>query len=372
MRTINTEYYGDDTRWFVGVVKDINDPAKLGRVRVRIFGIHTHVTDLIADTELPWANVVMPVTHGGTSQQTPPTGIDIGAQVFGVFMDGGHSQVPLVLGSIPHSGAFRVKYDGPSDPYALPVSSKSSLQYKVGDRITPDLISKLENAGVRSTGQNLALDQVEVLNNTTAGSGRINLSLIGSSRAEQIYNYLKEYFQTRGHKTPGFVAAAFVGNFMHEAGRDLNPTEPEKDPTVKGSRGGYGIAQWTGRLRRVPLEDYAAKNNAFVGNLSLQLSFVAYELEGSMSYVYNYLKNDHTIEAATETVFGNYENPEVSVNFKDENAEVKSNWPRYMRAGGIRQFLKTKSRQSGIMTAYSLEYEERLADAKAVYKEFGG
>ena len=371
MRTINTEYYGDDTRWFIGVVKAINDPARLGRVRVRVFGIHTHLTDLIADTELPWANVVIPVTHGGTSQQTPPTGIEIGAQVFGVFMDGEHSQVPLVVGSIPHNGAFRVKYDGPADPFALPISSNSTLQYNVGDTITPDLISKLEATGVRPNGQTLDLEQTNALNNTTAGSGKIILSLIGSSRAEQIYNYLKEYLQTRGHKTPGFIAAAFVGNFMHEAGRDLNPTTPEKDPTVKGSRGGYGIAQWTGNLRRIPLENYAAVNNAFVGNLSLQLSFVAHELEGSMSYVYNYLTNDHTIEAATETIFGNYENPQVSVNFKNENAEVK-NWGRYMRAGGIRQFLKTKSRQSGIMTAYNLEYEERLQDAKAVYKEFGG
>ena len=31
MRTINTEYYGDDTRWFIGVIRSIDDPDRLGR-----------------------------------------------------------------------------------------------------------------------------------------------------------------------------------------------------------------------------------------------------------------------------------------------------------------------------------------------------
>jgi len=374
MRTINTEFYGDDTRWFVGVVKAINDPDLLGRVRVRIFGVHTERTDLIADTDLPWANVVMPVTHGGTSGQTPATGIQVGAQVFGVFMDGGHSQVPLVLGSIPHNGAFRVKYDGPSDPNVQPVNSASSLQHKVGDQITSRMSAALEDVGARPTGQTLDAAQAAALNGATAGSGNINIDLIGESRAEQIFNFLREYFQSRGHRTPGLVAAAFVGNFMHEAGPKLEPNTNEDQPAVTGSRGGYGLAQWTGRARRIPLEEYAARHNAYVGNLALQLSFIVWELENTdpgMKFVYNWLQSNQTIEAATETVFAWYENPQVSVDFKKDNAEAKK-WVSYMLAGGIRSFLKRRSRQSRSMVAYSLEYNERLADAKAVYKAFGG
>ena len=371
MRTINTEFYGDDTRWFVGVVKDINDPDKLGRVRVRVFGIHTPRTDLIADTDLPWANVVLPVTQGGTTSKTQPTGIDIGAQVFGMFMDGGHSQVPLVLGSIPHNGALRVKYDGPPDPNVQSVPSSNMYTYTAGDLITNSISQKLEDAGVAPVGQTLSQEQANALNGVTAGSGDISIDLIGQSRHEQIFNYLKEFFQKKGHRNPGFVAAAFVGNFMHEAGRNLEPNTNEDQPSVSGSRGGYGLAQWTGKGRRVPLEKYAADHNAYVGSLALQLSYVTWELENTMSFVYTYLKSDQTIQAATETIFAWYENPQVSVDFKKQNAEVKK-WTGYMRAGGIRTFIKKTSRQSTILTAYQLEYQERLSDAKAIHNEFGG
>ena len=372
MRAINKEFYGDDIRWFVGVIKDINDPEKLGRVRVRVFGIHTHRTDLIQDTDLPWANVILPVTQGGISERTMPTGIRIGAQVFGMFMDGEQSQVPLVLGSIPHNGSKRVPYDGPNDPHIQTTPAIQTYQYAPGDEISSTMASKLEQAGVRPNGQVLTSEQADALNGVYSGSGDVEMSLVGESRAEQIFNFLKEVFQQKGHSNPGIVAAAFVGNFMHEAGRNLDPNINEGKPLVAGSRGGYGLAQWTAS-RRVDLEKYAAKKNAGVGNIPIQLSFAEWELSNSSSHLYvaNYLMNDHTIEAATETVFSWYENPQVSVDFKRENAEAKS-WGSYMRGGGIRAFLKRNSRQSSATRAYNLEYSGRLADAKAVFKAVGG
>lgn len=371
MRTINTEYYGDDTRWFIGVIRSIDDPDRLGRVRVRIFGIHNNRTDLIRDTDLPWANVVLPVTDGGTSQVTQPTGIQVGAQVFGIFMDGQHSQTPLVIGSIPHNPAYRVAYDGPEDTYVPTTQSSESYQYLVGDQISQAMRLKLEEAGARPNGQFLDQDQANELNGVTAGSGDINIELVGSGRKEQIFNYLKGYFQKRGHNNPGFIAAAFVGNFMHEAGPRLEPNTNEDQPAVSGSRGGYGLAQWTGKRRRVPLEEYALKHNAYVGNLALQLSFVTHELEGSMSFVFSYLKDDQTLESATETVFSQYENPQTSVDFMRERAEV-SNYRAYIRAGGIKTYEKRRSGQSLALKAYKQEYFQRLADSKAVYTEFSG
>ena len=35
------KYYGDETRWFLGTVVNVNDPLELGRVLVRIYGIHS-------------------------------------------------------------------------------------------------------------------------------------------------------------------------------------------------------------------------------------------------------------------------------------------------------------------------------------------
>lgn len=38
---LNKDYYGSSTKWFIGVVKDVTDPAGANRVRVRIKGIHS-------------------------------------------------------------------------------------------------------------------------------------------------------------------------------------------------------------------------------------------------------------------------------------------------------------------------------------------
>jgi len=98
------DFYGDQTRWFMGEVVDINDPKQLARIKVRIYGIHDD-TDLIKDDDLPWAQVVTPITEGGTNELGNPLGIQVNALVFGIFLDGGDSQLPLIFGSLP-------KYEG--------------------------------------------------------------------------------------------------------------------------------------------------------------------------------------------------------------------------------------------------------------------
>jgi hypothetical protein len=358
MRTINTEFYGDDSRWFIGEVKGINDPARLGRVRVRVFGLHTTNTSKIALTDLPWANVVIPVTQGGVAQVTQPTGIQIGARVFGVFLDGGHSQVPLILGSIPSNSSFRIDYDGPPDNFVVPVSGSTPSQQYDTDPDSND---------PRGTDQR-------------GGSGNASTNLIGQGRQEQAFNFLKQYFQQRGHNNPGYIAAAFVGNFINESGAGL---PPNAGPDYKGVKGNntrwgqersFGIAQWNLSAGRMgDLEVFVARPDVGTNwaNFTSQLRFVTWELENTHSYVYTWLQEDQTIEAATETVMAWYENPAVSVNFKTAHAEAKS-WRKYQRAGGIQAFLRRNSRQGTAISAYSLEFRERVGDAKAVYNTYGG
>ena len=65
MIPVSKKFYGDQTRWFVGRVININDPLEMGRVKVRIVGVHDNAE--IADGDLPWAQVVVPVTEVSTS-----------------------------------------------------------------------------------------------------------------------------------------------------------------------------------------------------------------------------------------------------------------------------------------------------------------
>ena len=94
------DYYGDQMRWFVGTVVDLNDPLKIGRVRVRALGVY----DEIADKDLPWAQVVVPINQGAHEGNGQYLGLLKGSQVFGMFLDGKNSQLPMVIGTIPKEG----------------------------------------------------------------------------------------------------------------------------------------------------------------------------------------------------------------------------------------------------------------------------
>lgn len=77
---------------------------------------------------------------------------------------------------------------------------------------------------------------------------------------------------------PEHVADGFVMNFQSESG--LNPGINEANPLVEGSRGGFGLAQWTGP-RRKQLEAYAAQRGTPVSDTDTQLDFLMQELQGS-------------------------------------------------------------------------------------------
>ena len=88
--------------WFVGVVEDRQDPQKVGRVRVRCLGHHTSNKEKLPTGDLPWSQVVLPITSSGISGLgQAPLGLVEGSWVFGYFRDGEEAQEPLILGSLP-------------------------------------------------------------------------------------------------------------------------------------------------------------------------------------------------------------------------------------------------------------------------------
>jgi len=91
--------------FFFGIVEDNNDPEKLGRVKVRVFGIHEESKQQddwrgIPTQDLPWATVIMPSTNGIAGVGRSPTGILNGTQVVVYFRDE-NFQVPMVFGTVP-------------------------------------------------------------------------------------------------------------------------------------------------------------------------------------------------------------------------------------------------------------------------------
>ena len=105
---------------FYGVVEDRMDPLKTGRVRVRCLGFHTKDKVLLPTADLPWAQVLLPITSSGISGVgTTPLGLVEGSWVVGYFRDGEDAQEPIVLGSLPGKpkvGASPNADDGFFDP----------------------------------------------------------------------------------------------------------------------------------------------------------------------------------------------------------------------------------------------------------------
>ena len=88
--------------WFNGVVEDRNDPQKLGRLRVRCVGIHTDNKDELPTADLPWSQLIHPITSSGISGLGHSPGFIVeGTWVFGYFRDGYAMQEPMVIGTLP-------------------------------------------------------------------------------------------------------------------------------------------------------------------------------------------------------------------------------------------------------------------------------
>ena len=84
---------------YYGVVESRADPKQLGRVRVRILGIHTEDKVLLPTADLPWATVL---SHDGSNSGlgTTPSFFVEGTWVLIGFFDKDR-QEPFILGGLP-------------------------------------------------------------------------------------------------------------------------------------------------------------------------------------------------------------------------------------------------------------------------------
>ena len=111
----NQDFLGESFVWWVGQIADDSywrDNINSGkfkdkqsvrgwgyRYKVRIIGLHDWGEDSIPSENLPWANIMYPVTAGGYQQnsgQTPM--IRQGNIVFGFFLDGSEQEQPVIMG----------------------------------------------------------------------------------------------------------------------------------------------------------------------------------------------------------------------------------------------------------------------------------
>jgi|TARA_R110000822_G_scaffold35982_2_gene101298 hypothetical protein len=259
------DFYGDTMRWFIGIVEDNLDPLKLGRVRVRIQGLHSESLSDIPLKDLPWAQVILPTTEGGISGIGKMPRVQPGAMVVGFFTDGLNSQNPLVIGSIPTLESEMTKLNKPPG-------------YDDGffDNFGPD-----EYLG---------------------GEAKL-LDIPGGSNPEKAYYYfLTQQFTSE-------QSAGIVGNLMVESTQSMDTSAVNKGDGSDGSDS-IGIAQWNSD-RADNLRKFAIDNGLVLSNLDTQLQFIMWELKNTHKYVHTQMLTTKTIKDAAWVWERKYEVPQL-------------------------------------------------------------
>ena len=262
------DYYGDNNRWFIGTVISINDPKKLGRVKVRIHGIHPNDVNAVSEADLPFAQVLVPTTEGGSSGIGTVVGLKPGAQVFGIFLDGTNSQLPMIMGSISKVEGANVEED---------------------DLIGETNIEKAFNFFISKRGGEYTPEQA--------------CGMIG--------NFLKESINS---PIPG----------------DINPTALNKTEGSRGiaqwnPQFEAGTTNRKPENRLTNLENFAAERGEDPFTLRPQLEFVKFELETVTWVGGAKLRKTKTVKDATNIFRQYYERPAVSEQDKKDRIAFAEN-----------------------------------------------
>jgi hypothetical protein len=276
--TTAVQFYGDQTRWFIARVININDPLEMGRVRIRIIGLHDN--NEIREGDLPWAQVVVPVTEGMSSGIGTNVGIKEQSQVFGIFLDGAHSQLPLVVGSISKYEQNVIdKYD---DLYQQEQNTKSNPTAGIDKNIRPPEVVDSE-------------------------------FLFGDTNIEKAYNFL---ITKEGGNLSPIAASGILGNFCVESGANQNNGDINPLAQAPGE-GSFGIAQWNpseGAGNRFgQLRNFAGKLNLTYTSLYAQLLWTRQELITQPYLGLSELKAATTVSDATKIFMKKYERPAYEV-----------------------------------------------------------
>lgn len=102
--------------FYIGFVEDRNDPLMLGRVRVRVVGLHTHDKAILPTADLPWAYKIQPTTSGAMNGiGHAPVGVVEGTCVVVQYVDP-EKQQPFIAGTI---GGIPTKNQTILDSYEL-------------------------------------------------------------------------------------------------------------------------------------------------------------------------------------------------------------------------------------------------------------
>lgn len=235
------------SNFFYGVCEDRKDPLKLGRVRVRIFGIHSELK-VPAETEgsptdwLLWCYPMQPITSAAISGiGTTPLGLVEGTNVVGFFRDN-MCQDGVIMGSL---GGIPTKPANPNSGFNDP-NGKYPLKEYINEPDTNRLARNDE--GKLHPVVEKKRDSLETINIPFGGEIE---EPVTPYDAEYPYNHVRqtesghivEYDDTPSkerihvyHRSGSFVEVHPDGTEVHKiVGDDFEISLKDKNVLVKGN-----------------------------------------------------------------------------------------------------------------------------------------
>lgn len=202
---------------YQGVIEDVDDPLKLGRVRVRVFGLHTDDKALIPTESLPWATVAIPATSASISGiGFSPTGLLPGSWVILYFQDP-DEQYPIVLASI---------HGIPKDPLGQ-VAADEEVEFSDAEAPTNENVLKDSSGAPVTDGSGEPIKTTPSDDPTRAEKRKVVRENLGSVSGKYesngdpgTINSYKSSADRGGASYGAYQLASFIG-------ADGNPTRPD-------------------------------------------------------------------------------------------------------------------------------------------------
>jgi hypothetical protein len=231
-------FYGDNAKFWVGVVKDIIDET---HVTVRIFGIHPIEESELDSSDLPLATVLYPTTGPQTGSGTLSHNLEPDTWVMGVSLDDTYMN-PIILAVVQGSD-YSMSYDN----------------YYSGNEFYGDYGGNYD--GEFGTG-NPTVDTSQTSN------------IPGGSNIEKAYNFVYSKLVAEGvSHDPHLHTSALIGVLRVET--------TNIDPAVVGGFKGraWGICQWLNPRRATLFRKHGRTKS-----LEVQLNFMWWEMDNEEAW----------------------------------------------------------------------------------------
>lgn len=272
-------FYGDNVRWFIGTVLNVyDDPRQEGRVQIMIHGIHSDDETDIPSGDYPWAQVLLPTTEGGSSGIGQGPGLLESAKVFGIFLDGKESQMPLVLGSLVHTGFITAGGVRDASLKSSGITEASSpVNFYQGIVTNRELRKMVEDKPDDILVKRLALMLFFVNQTFETPDGpkpRFNpemaAGIVGNLQGENSLFDPSAQSGIRSTKRTNTFAASFPFGLQQVVPDANSSNEPS-----------FGLAQWNANVGRFQqLLEYAKKRKMPWDDFFLQAEFICHTLYG--------------------------------------------------------------------------------------------